>query len=366
MEVLETEETEIDGHLARIYLLRVKGSMGESCQGVIQYIRDSKQFRLRLLTEPQNGTTWEQLPKVTMADMRSLAKEVRYEPTGEDITLADGELTITAKGDFSVLSAGKKLQFTAAFADPAKVKAVDKSLEAEAINWAVADAETGETAEGVSINEKGLLTVDKNLAAAKKVIVKCGAPFFKTLAEYPLTVLPAVIAITTDPEEIVFFAGTDAVSEVKALLEPDTVPLLGIDWQLKKEGTVEMTPGEDGTATFKPLAAGKTTVTVSEPGGKKYTLKVSVVEPVTAVDLSCSGKPVPGGTVTVKAVLTPKNAGVKDVKWVLVTGAEVAEINEKGQVKISKDAPHGTLISVSCEALGASEPVYGLTAFNVE
>lgn len=95
---------------------------------------------------------------------------------------------------------------------------------------------------------------------------------------------------------------------------------------------------------------------MTEPGGKKFTLKLNVTEPVTDIELSVNGKPKPGGTVTVKYTLLPKTAGKKDVEWSLDVGEEIATVS-KGKVKISKDAAPGTVITVTCTATGAPEPV---------
>ena len=49
---------------------------------------------------------------------------------------------------------------------------------------------------------------------------------------------------------------------------------------------------------------------------------------------------------TVTAGLTPKNAGNKYVEWSLDVGEDIATINAKGQVKISKEAEAGTVFSM--------------------
>jgi hypothetical protein len=160
-----------------------------------------------------------------------------------------------------------------------------------------------------------------------------------------------------EPAELFFYIGTEMSAEVKAVLDPDTVPPLGITWTPAKTGIVEITPNEEnGTASFKPLAEGKTTVAVKEPGGKNAKLTVSVVDPVEEVELAVSGKTTPGGTVTVKETILPKTAGNKNVEWTLDVSEEIATVS-KGKVKISKDAPAGSVITVTCTALGAPEPV---------
>ena len=105
------------------------------------------------------------------------------------------------------------------------------------------------------------------------------------------------------------------------------------------------------------MAAGKISIDVKEPGGKQAKLAVNVGEPVTALTLTAKGAAKPGGNVTVSAATEPKNPGNKTLEWALNVGEDIAVINDKGQVKISKEAPLGTKITVTCKALGAPEPV---------
>ena len=114
---------------------------------------------------------------------------------------------------------------------------------------------------------------------------------------------------------------------------------------------------EDGTVTIKPLAAGKVNITVKEPGGKNAKLTVSTVDPVEAVELAAKGGAKAGGTVTIAATLAPKTAGNKNLEWSLDVGEDIATIDAKGKVKISKEAASGTKITVTCKALGAPEPI---------
>lgn len=86
-------------------------------------------------------------------------------------------------------------------------------------------------------------------------------------------------------------------------------------------------------------------------------MNVTVTDAVTSVELTPKGKFIPGGTVTVSAVLQPKTAGNKQLQWSADVGEDVASVNEKGQVKISKDATPDTVFHVTCTALGAPEPV---------
>ena len=69
---------------------------------------------------------------------------------------------------------------------------------------------------------------------------------------------------------------------------------------------------------------------------------------------------------TVSAALEPKKAGNKNLEWSLDVDETVATINAKGQVKIAKEAAAGTVITVTCKALGAPEPVVSTLAITVE
>jgi len=56
-------------------------------------------------------------------------------------------------------------------------------------------------------------------------------------------------------------------------------------------------------------------------------------------------------------VITPASAGNKTLEWSLDVDDSIATINDKGQVKIKKDVPAGTKITVTCKAIGAPESI---------
>ena len=53
------------------------------------------------------------------------------------------------------------------------------------------------------------------------------------------------------------------------------------------------------------------------------------------------------------------------MEWSLDVGEDIATV-DKGKVKISKDAPAGTVITVTCTALGVPEPVTATAQITVE
>ena len=348
-EEIEAEE----GHPARIVIARVDNDKGTFSLGMLLYARNNWMARARVYSQPQNGTDWEKLPKVEKEDLVRIAREIRYDHAGAPVSVLDAAISVSTKEGISAVTAGKKLNFLAAFANPEKVNKAEKN---DAVEWSVSGADGAELPAGVSISNKGVLSTGK-AETVLQVEVKASSPVFHVSTVYPVTILPAAKKISVEPAELFFYIGTEMSAEVKAVLDPDTVPPLGITWTPAKTGIVEITPNEEnGTASFKPLAEGKTTVAVKEPGGKNAKLTVSVVDPVEDVELTVSGKTTPGGTVTVKETILPKTAGNKNVEWTLDVGEEIATVS-KGKVKISKDAPAGTVITVTCTALGAPEPV---------
>ena len=347
---------EVQGHPALYTIIEQDEKV---IAGILDYVRNLYHVKIKLLSYNSEGNP----RKITVNDMTKLAELLGYDENDVEIKQADGTPVIATEEETHVLTAGKKKDFWCNYANGFAIKYNPKL---DVIEWSVVDAETGEAVEGVKISAKGQLTADKSINQVKNVKVVAYNPVFHASGEYEMTVIPAVKKVSTDPAEVFLYEGSDATVTVLAVLDPDTVPLTGITWTLKKEGIAEMNAADDGTATFKAQAAGKTQVTVKEPGGKSAVLKVNVVEPVTEVTLSAKGKAAPGKTVTVSAALEPKKAGNKNLEWSLDVDETVATINAKGQVKIAREAAAGTVITVTCKALGAPEPVVSALQITVE
>ena len=275
-------------------------------------------------------------------------KEIRFVPTEE------AGLSISSKDGAVGLSAGKTLQMTAAFDHP---EMISKKEQNDAVIWSVVNAETGGIVPAVTITEGGQLKADKKLDETVRLLVTCESAVFGTRATAVVTAMPLVKKVLVEPAELFFYVGTEEPQTVKAMLEPASVPPVGLTWTPAKKDLVEITETGDGVVSIKALGAGKTTVAVKEPGGKNAKLTVNVVAPVEAVELTVKGKVKAGGKVNIMPALSPKNAGNKAVQWSLDVGEDIAAINEKGQLTISKNAPSGTRITVTCTAEGAPTPV---------
>ena len=160
----------------------------------------------------------------------------------------------------------------------------------------------------------------------------------------------------TEPDALVFYAGEDRSETVKVQLSPDCLPLSRVTWSTKKEGVVEVTDLGDGTALVKPVNAGSDTVIATEWRGKHEQIPVRVLIPVEKVNLRQGGRAIPGKTISIHVERIAVNADNKKVEWYLDVNEEIATV-KNGTVRISENTPVGTVITVTCVAVGAKEPV---------
>ena len=351
---VEEEFIDLDGHPVGLMTYDMNGAFG----GRIAYVRNTRYLMITAYVFSKDPEK-----RITLDDMKALALRIGYDETRAPFTAAKATFTVKSKDGTERITAGKSLQMEAVFDDRENIS---KKLKNDTVNWAVVNAATGEEDPAATITPQGQLKVDRSLGAPVELEVKGTSAVYGTEAACRIFATPVITGVNVEPAELFFYVGTDEPQTVKAAPVPDTVPPEGITWTPAKEGTVEITPLEDGAVSIRPLAAGKATITVAEPSGKSAKLSVSVVPPVETVELTVKGSAKAGGTVTVSAALEPKDAGNKAVEWSLDVGEDVATITAKGQVKISKDAPAGTIITVTCTALGAPEPVTATAEIEVQ
>ena len=358
----EQEFIDLYGHPAGLMTYSMsdgRGGFGAYC-GRIAYARNN---RYLLIFVYIMGNDAEKTTKITMNDLKALAEKIGYDEEQAPFTAAKATFTVGGKDGAVGLTAGKALQMEAVFDLQDLINRKEKN---DTVNWTVRNAETGEEDPLASISEKGQLKVDKSLGAPVDLEVSATSAVYGTEAKCVIHADPIITGVTVDPVELFFYAGTDESQTAVAAPVPDTMPSTGITWTPAKEGIVEITPIEDGKVSIKPLAAGKTAIQVAEPTGKKTKLTVNVINPVETVELTVKGTPKPGGSVAVNAALAPKDAGDKKVEWSLDVGEDIATINEKGQVKIAKETASGTVITVTCTAIGAPNPIVTTIELNVE
>ncbi len=345
----EERVAEING--APVYMLCFTSGIGEDdseTAGFIYAVRENTLLVMTVVCSGKNETPM----RVTMIDLETIAKQITFNPEKAPVRKEDGELSISSKNIPETAAAGRSVEFNALFANAAAVK----QDEAGALTWTVTDIETGEPTEGVTINGKGVMTVDKDLTEKKTVEVTASSDIFGTKASRTITVYPVIRRVDIEPKDIVLYLNSDDSATVHVQAEPDFIPE-GLEWTVRPRRFAEVTAGENGTATVIPLAAGKGTLNVDEPGGKSAKIRLVVMQPVQSMELSTSGDPVRGGTVKAAAIIRPSNAGDRKVEWALDVGSDVATINEYGRIKIGRDVPDGTVITVICTSNGAKEPL---------
>ena len=350
-----SETGEIDGHPARMVTFGYNGSDGKFAAygGIIMYARDMQMIQVRVYSE-KPGAGKNDIRPVTMDDLELLASNIRYEAEKAPIRYSDVEFTIEAEDGVLAVAAGKSIKLEAVFGNREIVNAASGNNEVE---WEVYDFSTGEISTRASINQGGILTAEKGVQGPVRLEVRARSVTYDTTARCTVTIVDAAEAVSIDPREISFYEGTDESEVVTAIIEPDTILPIGIQWKLSKEGIISLEDLEDGTAVIRPLKAGKVTLSVSEPGGKASSVHVTVMTPVKGIELSAKGKTKPGSTVSLTAKLDPRHPSNKNVEWSVDVESDVATINQRGKLKISKEAPVGSVITVTCKAMGAPEPV---------
>jgi len=276
---------------------------------------------------------------------------------GQPVAVLDHESvpTLTQENGITEVSAGSSIQFSAGDPDPVF----------GGIVWEIT-GEDGEATKAATISKNGLVRAG-NVREAAQVIVKARYEACSESAEAELTVYPAVQKISISSEDTFMYAGSGKALLLTASCTPETAKLIGLKWSVSKSETAEIKDNGDGTATLTPLTPGTATVTATDSAGKKGTARFTVTDrPVTAVEIIVKGTPAPGRTVSLSATLTPAQAARKDVLWSIDADESVAAVNARGQLKIMKDVPAGTVITVTCTALGAPEPVKAELTLTVE
>ena len=278
---------------------------------------------------------------------------------GETVTLTDGDpVPVIAEAEKSqTITAGEKVQYTAndgKLPDPAWGE----------IKWEVVGAD-GKKVNGTSVRD-GLLDVGKGIRKVTELTVRAWYKYCEDAAEVNVTVLPLPqkVVILSDGTDL--YLGGNHALVLTAAGDPEGSRIGSVVWTVDRTEIASLTVNPDGTATLRPLAPGKVKVTATEETGKKGSAAFTAAEPVTAVEITAKGNAAPGKTVTLAAATTPAKPARKDVEWSVDVGEDVAVINAKGQLKISKTAVPGTVITVTCKALGAPEPVAAMMQITVE
>ncbi len=297
------------------------------------------------------------LPEVDRAFALSMISAVTA--CGETVTLSDGDPVpvILEAGESRTITAGEKIQYTAdngRTPDPAW----------GGIVWEAVDGD-GKKVNGATV-KNGLLDVGKGIRKVTEMTVRARYKYCADAAETKVTVLPLAQKVAILSDGTYLYLGGDHALTLSAAGDPEGSRIGSVEWSVDKPDIASLTVNPDGTATLRALAPGKVKVTATEETGKKGSAVFTAAEPVTAVEITAKGKAEPGKTVTLTAATTPEKPARKDIEWSVDAGEDVAVINAMGQLKIAKTAAPGTVITVTCTALGAPEPVAATLQITVE
>ena len=361
---LQSRDIRIDGHLAKEYLFTVTDQNGQATHyGQISYCRNNQVLTMRVFTTRQ-GATADTLIPVTMNDLDRIAADIRYQADENTIRREDAQLTVTTRGGATYVIAGKTLALSAEFANTGLI---NRNKKNNGIAWQIRDASTGEETAVASINSANVLSVARDLEKVTRLEVTAVSEMYGTKASCIILACPTVTELSVEPAEICWFKGIEKQPvTLKATIEPEGYPLDLLKWEPYDGRQLEVTPSDDGTAVVRCSGEGSNSVRITAPDGRSEVVPVRVVTAVESLSLKRFGSAAPGGKVSYKAVLLPTKGVDGTLKWSLDVGEEVASISEKGEVLISPDAAPGTSVTVTCQAIGAPEPVIATDEFTVE
>lgn len=97
----------------------------------------------------------------------------------------------------------------------------------------------------------------------------------------------------------------------------------------------------------------KITAYAQEGSDKKFTINVTVKQPVTQIDITGEKETKAGKTIQLSKKVWPENATNKKVKWSVVTDTKEVTVDQKGKVTVSQNAPNG-IYEIKCKALDGS------------
>jgi uncharacterized protein YjdB len=139
-------------------------------------------------------------------------------------------------------------------------------------------------------------------------------------------VLATAVAITPA-------SATIKVGQSKALtatITPDNATTKDVAWTSSNTSVATVT----SAGVVKAVKAGTAVITATTTDGSNIstTATIKVTQPVTGVKLSVSkGTVIKGGSLTIKATVTPSNASNKKVKW-STSNSKIATVTQAGKV----------------------------------
>lgn len=275
------------------------------------------------------------------------------------------ETTLSTANDAIAVASGKTLTVKADMKGQKLVRAMSSDavkqywllLDAEKIlqdgSWVPVDKAVA------SINQSGQVRTG-NVSEVTPVVVVAYNQAAGYTASKILLVLPKQKQFSLSGKEAVLYVDESEPLQVTAQADPaDTLLFMtdytNVTWKLNREGYATLEVGADGTATVTPLKAGTVTLTAKDTvSGRQAQMNIRIMIPVTGLEISGPESIAPGKGATYKVTLTPEKPSNRKVTWSIDQEKSIATIGSDGRLSVRKEAPSGTVITITCQAQGSS------------
>ena len=273
-------------------------------------------LQLTAACSPENATvakvTWSSKnPSIARVDENGLVTGVKKGSTNITATAADGSRT-SASVQISVTQPAESISFK----NPEIVVNVGKSVSAKAtvlpanasdktLSWSVSDTSIA------TVNNYGQIS-GKKAGVCTVTCTSNANPELSATATVTVAQLVTKIECTVPEEKLSMLAG--GTLRLAWNVEPDDATDKGLVY--KSQHPKVVTVDSDGVVTATGRGTGVITATARDGSGRKASVKIHVIQPVTGVRMQQTLYYVQRGWNTnIRAVVEPRNANNQSVYW---------------------------------------------------
>ncbi|MBQ8093802.1 MAG: Ig-like domain-containing protein [Clostridia bacterium] len=268
-------------------------------------------------------------------------------------TLKEDDFAFTIEG--GEISAGQKLTIEPLFANPDLVNAKAKNNGVSWSAWLESDSSFSDV---VSI-QKTTVTAKQNISSLEELTITYTSeycPSQSATATVYIHPKASGIEASIENDQLFLYPGMESTQIYAAAVPDDAIQRFVYKSSDPKVATVD----ENGIVTA--VASGKTSISVSVDDGsqKKMSFNVTVVVPVSSIELNASDTTVQAGrNRKITAVFTPDKPTNKKVTWSLADSelSEYVKIDKEGNLSVKNDCPSGeiTVIAIAEGSLPEEE-----------
>lgn len=272
----------------------------------------------------------ENMPNWSAEAMQNYGGEIDWINKYPDESI--GDVTV----DKTKLLAGEKATLTATL-----YPGNDRNAKVE---WTLSEGDKNYVTLKVLSDGSATVTAKKNKEFRQVTVITSVKGIANSAVETYIDVLPVVTKVTildaegnAFTEMPVLAMGTDTESIQLTAVNAPEYSLQEVTWKSSNEKFVSV--DEDGVITA--VMPGKTatiTATAKDGSGKKATLKVKTIQPVTGIKLDGEAVLAAGKSISLKAEVVPAEATNKKVTWDIVEDVDFVSISN-GKLKASKTIP---------------------------